>query len=195
MECADMNENVKYAYSLMGEEFKDHDAQTASEIADRVRFSLKKGDISISATVSAAYFDANVLPILTTLLGELSSPADEKKGRDHPMPKPETFRREQIPTMREIIEMLGANSGPELVRAAAVSLSIFQDTPIFSREQLLEEAEKAVGHWHKNHAKTASAVLDYLMASGCLVERANGDLCLSPIEEKAAILAMRSSCA
>src|SRR5690606_38048421 len=151
-------------------------AQTAPEMPDRVRFSLKKGGISISATVSAAYFDANVLPILTTLLGELSGPADEKMGLDHPAPKPEKFRRQQAPTMREIIEALGANSGPELVRAAAVSLSIFQDTPIFSREQLLAEVEKAVGHWHKSHAKTASAVLDYLMASGCLVERADGDL-------------------
>lgn len=192
-----MNSNLHYAYALMNEEIPtETGVPTTPDGQQRVRFRLKKGDMSLSATVSVDYFDTMVLPILTRLLGNIGERAERTAGKvdeDDPAPVTPNFRSGQRPSMREIVEALGARSGPELLRAAAVSLSVFQQMPIFSCEQLLGEAEKAVGHWHKTHSKTANEVLDYLKSSGCLVEQASGDLCLNPAEEKSAILAMRVS--
>ncbi|WMT89559.1 hypothetical protein [Pelagibacterium sp. H642] len=190
-----MDSNTRHAFALMNEETERPESQEKKPAQpDRVQFSLAKNGISVSAAVSVQYFETKVLPIMTKLLAEIAGEADATPAEQPEAPqetRPERFRNKERPSIRQIIEMLEAKSGPEVVKAAAISLTLFQQTPIFTRERLLSEAETAIGHWRKVHAKTADVILDYLLASGFLVERGNGELCMNPEEEKAAILGLR----
>ena len=193
-----MDSNTRHAFALMNEDIERLSGEREKlSPPDRVQFSLAKNGISVSATVSVQYFDAKVLPIMTKLLAEIAHSETGNKPAEQPQtrsePRPERFREKEKPSIRQVIEVLEAKSGPEVLKAAAISLTLFQETPIFTRERLLGEAETAIGHWRKAHAKTADVILDYLLASGFLVERGNGELCMAPEEEKTAILAMRST--
>lgn len=183
-----MDTNTRYAYALMNERC-DEPAEDRDRASERVQFSLQRDTTVVTANVPTHYFDAHVLPVITALLDTMSA-ADG--GRDGAQSQEEDLqRRGAPPTVRDIVEKLGGTSGPELMKAAAVSLSVFKDMPLFTREQLVKEAERAIGHWRKAHSKTVDVILDYLISSGCLVEQVNGELCLNPAEEKAAILSMR----
>lgn len=185
-----MSSNIRQAYDLMGEPFAD--PETAPE---RVSFSLERDGIKVSASVTPAYFDAKVLPIVEDLLNQIASarPDPARRPQAEPEPSPPQTRRKEPPSVRAVVEALGAGSGPELLRAAAVSLAVMHNMPVFSREALFAEADKAVGHWRKSHGKSAHSILSYLLSSGTLVERGDGQLCLDHAEEKSAILALRAA--
>lgn len=181
-----MTSNIRQAFDLVGEDYPAPSATPA-----RVSFSLEKNGIAVRASVTPDYFDTHVLPVMTRLLKEIDTPAP--KAQPEPDAAPPKFRKPATASVRQVVDILSAQSGPELLKAAAVSLAVIQNLPVFTREHLFEEAEKAVGHWRKSHSNSADEILKYLLTSGTLVERGDGQLCLNHSEEKAAILALRAA--
>lgn len=188
-----MNKNQRHAFELMGEDLPGERAAPG-----RVSFSIQRKGISISASVTEQYFEAQVLPVIGELLTEIRT-SRLSEGREKPRPEapaevpPARFRSKTPPGVRSVVDALSARTGPELLKAAAVSLAVVKSTTVFSREQLLAEAEDAVGHWRKSHSRTVGSILEYLISSGVLIERTDGKLCLNPVEEKASIMLLRQS--
>ena len=151
----------------------------------RVDFAIRRNGVSLSANVSQAYFEATVLPVITTILQELAgTPAADQATVS--AQKAATKRAEAPPSLRTVIEKTEATNAAEIMKAAAVSLTLIQGKARFTREELLDEVGKASGYWRKSHAQGASHILSYLLKSGTLVESVDGSLSLEPTEERKA---------
>ena len=159
----------------------------------RVEFSIKKNGVSISASVSAEYFDAHVLPVITGLLEDMAArPETPVAVTPAPTPvpaaTPERVAEPQALTVRAIAQRMAAHTAPDIMRAAAISLGWVQQREKFSWAELLAEVQKATGYWKKTHSDSAKHVLESLMARGTLVETTDGHYSLSPKEEADASL-------
>jgi hypothetical protein len=148
----------------------------------RIRFNIRQKDIRISASVTPEYFDANVLPIMTRLLARIASEPDA------PNPPPDKPAVQPTPrdSIRTVIERLDATSGSDILKAAAISLTLLKGIVTFSREELLEEAALAAGYWRKKYASDAKLLVDYLVSSEILIEAVEGGFNLNPKEERRA---------
>lgn len=158
--------------------------------SDRVRFSIKRNGVSVSATVPAPYFDEHVLPVVSSLLSEIGGPS----AGCGPSVEADRTESAEIPVLAErppmsvktIAQKLCARTAPQILRAAAISLQVLQGKQQFSREELLAEAQLAHGFWRKTHSESAHPVLSCLLAAGTLIETFDGRYTLSADEEAAA---------
>jgi len=150
----------------------------------RVRFDIRQKGMRISASVTAEYFDANILPIMTRLLDRMAAePSDANRAADKPAAQQPTPKD----SVRTVIERLDATSGSDILKAAAISLTVLKGVVTFSREDLLEEAALAAGYWRKKYASDAKLLVDYLVSSEVLIEAVEGGFNLNPREERKAI--------
>jgi hypothetical protein len=157
----------------------------------RVDFAIRRNGLSLSANVSEAYFEATVIPVITTILQELAgTPAADPANES--AQQVATKRAETPPSLRTVIEKTEATNAAEIMKAAAVSLTLIHGKARFTREELLDEVGKASGYWRKSHAQGASHILSYLLKSGTLVESADGGLSLEPTEERKAVCLLGS---
>jgi len=163
----------------------------ADREGERVKFSLKRNGISIAASVPTDYFDEHVLPIVTGLLREIGDGTTEARPvatpAAEPSEEPRARERRRATTVRAIAQKLCARTAPQILKAAAISLRLLHEREQFTREELLAEAQSARGFWKKSHAENADEVLEYLLASGTLIETYDGQYTLSSSEEAAAL--------
>jgi len=158
-----------------------------------IQFSIQRKDVAVSASVTPEYFEARVLPVINSLLDEIAESAAAPAAPE-PVPAPEAepvFTPPPAPagrreTVRTIAERLEANTGTDILRAAAIAITVLRGNVVFTREDLLAEATKAAGYWRKSHAKDAPQLIEYLLSRDILVETADGKLTLNPKEEKLA---------
>lgn len=134
------------------------------------------------------YFQSHVLPVITVLLGEIS----ESGGR---CLNESTSRTAESPinvplSVRTIAQRLAVRNASDIMKAAAVSLVLAQGRDKFSRNELIEEAARAVGYWRKSHAESAQWIIKYLVSADALVEAADGNYSLHPEEERLARAAL-----
>jgi hypothetical protein len=149
----------------------------------RIRFNIRQKDISISASVTPEYFDANVLPIMTRLLARVAA---SEPGEANAAPAKSTIQPPPRDSIRTVIECLDATSGSDILKAAAISLTLLKGIVTFSGEELLEEAALAAGYWRKKYASDAKLLIDYLVSSEVLIEAVAGGFNLNPKEERRA---------
>lgn len=158
---------------------------SAPEKDPRVDFAIRRNGVSLSANVSQAYFETTVLPVITTILQELAAPPAADQATVSAQ-QAAAKKADTPPSLRTIIEKTEATNAAEIMKAAAVSLTLIQGKARFTREELLDEVGKASGYWRKSHAQGASHILGYLLKSGTLVESVDGSLSLEPTEERKA---------
>lgn len=83
------------------------------------------------------------------------------------------------PSVSTIAGKLSVSSGPDLIIAAAASLSIFQRRNSFSRQELLREMQAAPSYYKKTYSSNLSKALTRLVKSGDLLEQSGSTYSLS----------------
>jgi hypothetical protein len=149
--------------------------------SDLVQFAISKNGISVSATVSSSYFQDTVLPVMSSLLGEMSSaPSVGTFSSTATNAQPAKINL----SVKAIAQKLNAKSVTEVLTAAAASLVLVHNKEQFSWKELLAETKKASGYWTKSHATNGTKGRDTLQASGVLIENSSGELSLAPTAER-----------
>ena len=83
------------------------------------------------------------------------------------------------PSVSTIAGKLSVSTGPDLIIAAAASLSIFQSRKSFSRQELLKEMQAAHSYYKKTYSSNLSKALTRLVKSGDLLEQSGSTYSLS----------------
>lgn len=128
----------------------------------------------------------NTLPALVETMGlvagePLTITTDDYTPNDQDMNLIQPVNNAATPTLSvsTIAARLSVSSGPELIIAAAASLSIFQKRNSFSRQELLREMQAAHSYYKKTYSSNLSKALTRLVKSGDLLEQSGSRYSLS----------------
>ena len=142
----------------------------------RITFSIAKGALSVSASVSSVFFDEKVLPVMESILLEM------KSGRS-PVDAASNSTAAHTPeidlSVKMIASKLNARLGSDVLKAAVISLALVHGRVHFSRKEILTEAQKATGYWKRSITNNASKYLETLLSAGFIIESSTGQLSLS----------------
>ncbi len=129
---------------------------------------------------------ANTLPSLIEILGisaeaplinETNNPATNIQDTSNALPSNDATTTAL--SVSTIAARLSVNSGPDLIIAAAASLSIFQSRRSFSRSELLKEMQAAHSYYKKTYSSNLTKALTRLVKSGDLLEQSGSTYSLS----------------
>lgn len=141
------------------------------------RISIKLGKLEIEFTGSEAYI-RNGLPELIHLLssysvedeeeGEILS--EEEAAKELPEnPDPASHKLQM--TTNTISAKLSVKSGPDLVLASCVYMTLVKGVDVFERSNILAEMKAATHYFNKNYVNNLSQYLTRLLKDGKLIER------------------------
>jgi hypothetical protein len=127
------------------------------------KIKIKVGEVEIDYEGDAAFLKDGLLEVCKELsqLNEhipvSRTPQHHKAREDHAGGK--SLGKHSIVT---IATLLGANSGPELVGAAAAYLHFSEGKTEFTRAEILNSMKTATGYWQENYSANLSGSLKSL---------------------------------
>lgn len=90
-------------------------------------------------------------------------------------PKPPTIQM----SAGNIAAKLSCSKGPDLVLAAAASLTLAKNQEVFTRQQILDEMKAASSYYKSSYGGNLTTLINSLIKAGKLLERTQGQYALS----------------
>lgn len=152
------------------------------------KIKIKMGAIEIEYEGSEAFLKEE-LPALLSAVSDLYTASEIANSTTNsepptgsvefgPQPQSKTTSTLQV-TTGSIAARLNANSGPELVLAAAARLTLSLGVATFSRSQLLQEMKSATAYFKQTYTKNLSGSLNRLVKDNKLFETSKNTYSLS----------------
>lgn len=138
-------------------------------MASKIR--IKMGAIEVEYEGSEEFLKKEI-PVLLAAVADLYTKAgggeDETSGGDNQETKPAKGTINL--TTKSIAQKLNANSGPDLIVAAAAHLTLAKGKDQFKRKELNDAMKGASGYYKSTYTKNLTNYLGTLGSSGKLVE-------------------------
>ncbi len=144
-----------------------------------MKFSMRIGSSEISFEGASEIFDEKIQPLVGELLASPGAHIASPQTQTSPVPKAQSSSPTVQMTTKAIATKLGAKSGPDLLTAAIVSLSIVQGRDLFSRQELNDEMKTAIGFYKQTYTNNLGKYLDGLQKKGLLFEATKGNFAMS----------------